>query len=75
MESVSRGLRRGEAEFSIVVRQILCLINFSPQCVFQYVEKVIAVKGYAVIVVEDGAAEDEARAVAGGETADRKSVV
>lgn len=33
-------------------------INFSPQCVFQYVEKVIAVKGYAVIVVEDGAAEE-----------------
>jgi 6-phosphofructokinase 1 len=36
-------------------------INFSPQCVFQYVEKVIAVKGYAVIVVEDGAAEELVR--------------
>jgi len=33
-------------------------INFSPQSVFQYVEKVIAAKGHAVIVVEDGAAEE-----------------
>jgi len=37
---------------------LLKQVSFSPVCVFQYIEKVIAVKGYAVIVVEDGAAEE-----------------
>jgi len=37
---------------------LLKQVSFSPTCVFQYIEKVIAIKGYAVIVVEDGAAEE-----------------
>jgi len=40
---------------------LLKAINFDPRIVMDYVAKVIATKGYAIIVVEDGAAEELVR--------------
>ncbi|EKX53540.1 hypothetical protein GUITHDRAFT_100526 [Guillardia theta CCMP2712] len=37
---------------------LLKAVPFDPKVVFEYVSKVIASKGYAIIVVEDGAAEE-----------------
>ena len=31
VEAISRGLERGQAKFGVVVRQILCCINFRPE--------------------------------------------
>jgi len=54
VDAVSRGLERGQAEFNVVVRQILCCINFCPQWSLDVVQTAAAARdaGCGVVGVD-----------------------
>merc|ERR1719464_667873 len=57
VESISKGLDRGQAEFGITVRQILCCINFSPEWSMDTVKTALACRDLGVVGVDIASGE------------------
>lgn len=60
VEAVTRGLRRGEKEFNVVVRQVLCCICFCPQWSMDVVRTAAAARDAGLGVVGVDLASGEA---------------
>ena len=57
VEAISRGLKRGQADFSVVVRQLLCCINFRPEWSMDVVQTALASRELGVVGVDIASGE------------------